>query len=176
MQSLPRYARIPVWPPQRSLAATYGIDVSFFSSGYLDVSVRRVPFHTLSFSDMDDRSSSCRVSPFRYLRIAEYLLLPAAFRSLSRLSSALSAKASALCPFLFDLSVLPYSVMAAVRCSLLFTSFSYLMSFLFFTDSSMQFSRCSCSGFMPDRLSDSHSTKKCLFLSCRCRTLFFFFF
>ena len=36
------------------------------------------------------------VSPFRYLRINVYLPLPAAFRSLSRLSSALSAKASAL--------------------------------------------------------------------------------
>ena len=30
-----------------SLAATSGIDVSFSSSGYLDVSVHRVPFHTL---------------------------------------------------------------------------------------------------------------------------------
>ena len=39
-----------------------------------------------------------RVSPFRYLRIDVYLPLPAAFRSLSRLSSALSAKASALRP------------------------------------------------------------------------------
>ena len=37
-----------------------------------------------------------RVSPFRHPRIVGYLLLPAAFRSLSRLSSALSAKASAL--------------------------------------------------------------------------------
>ena len=36
------------------------------------------------------------VSPFRYLRIDVYLPLPAAFRSLSRLSSALSAKASTL--------------------------------------------------------------------------------
>ena len=48
---------------------------------------------------MDDRSSSCRVSPFRYLRLSGYLLLPAAFRSLSRLSSALSAKASTLCSY-----------------------------------------------------------------------------
>ena len=39
------------------------------------------------------------VPPFRHLRISGYLPLPAAFRSLSRLSSALSAKASALCPF-----------------------------------------------------------------------------
>ena len=37
-----------------------------------------------------------RVSPFRYLRVFGYLLLAAAFRSLSRLSSALSAKASTL--------------------------------------------------------------------------------
>ena len=36
------------------------------------------------------------VSPFRYLRIVAYLQLPEAFRSLSRLSSALSAKASTL--------------------------------------------------------------------------------
>ena len=43
------------------------------------------------------------VSPFRYLRINRYLLLPAAFRSLSRLSSALSAKASTLRSFLLDL-------------------------------------------------------------------------
>ena len=47
---------------------------------------------------MDDRGFLCRVSPFRNLRINGYLLLPEAFRSLSRLSSALSAKASALCP------------------------------------------------------------------------------
>ena len=38
------------------------------------------------------------VAPFRYPRIIVYLPLPAAFRSLSRLSSALSAKASALRP------------------------------------------------------------------------------
>ena len=47
LQSEPRNARIPVWPYPRSLAATCGIDVSFSSSGYLDVSVHRVPFHTL---------------------------------------------------------------------------------------------------------------------------------
>ena len=43
----PRDARIPVWALPISLAATFGIDVSFFSSGYLDVSVHRVPFLTL---------------------------------------------------------------------------------------------------------------------------------
>ena len=50
------------------------------------------------------------VSPFRYLRIKGYLLLPVAFRSLSRLSSALSAKASTLRSFLLDLVYSFYSV------------------------------------------------------------------
>ena len=49
LRSEPRSARTPVWPLPVSLAATSGIDVSFrnvlsfFSSGYLDVSVHRVP-------------------------------------------------------------------------------------------------------------------------------------
>ena len=47
MQSLPRGARTTVWALPISLAATFGIEFSFFSSGYLDVSVHRVPFHTL---------------------------------------------------------------------------------------------------------------------------------
>ena len=47
MRSEPQDARILVWPLSISLAATLEIDVSFFSSGYLDVSVPRVPLHTL---------------------------------------------------------------------------------------------------------------------------------
>ena len=47
MRSEPRNARIPVWPLSISLAATLEIDVSFSSSGYLDVSVHRVPLHAL---------------------------------------------------------------------------------------------------------------------------------
>ena len=47
MQSEPHGARTMVWAPPVSLAATSGIDVSFFSSGYLDVSVHRVPLRTL---------------------------------------------------------------------------------------------------------------------------------
>ena len=46
-RSEPHGARTMVWPLSISLAATLEIDVSFFSSGYLDVSVRRVPLHTL---------------------------------------------------------------------------------------------------------------------------------
>ena len=37
-------SKLPVWPLSRSLAATRKIDVSFSSSGYLDVSVPRVTF------------------------------------------------------------------------------------------------------------------------------------
>ena len=60
------------------------------------------PPHAMD-SRADDCGSHSRVSPFRYLRINGYVLLPEAFRSLSRLSSAPSAKASALCPSLLDL-------------------------------------------------------------------------
>ena len=41
-----------------------------------------------------------RVSPFRHPRINAYSQLPAAFRSVSRLSSPLIAKASTKCPYL----------------------------------------------------------------------------
>ena len=52
---------------------------------------------------MVDRGLLCQVSPFRNLRVNGYLLLTAAYRSLSRLSSALSAKASTLRSYLLDL-------------------------------------------------------------------------
>ena len=82
-----------------------------------------------------DRGFLCRVSPFRYLRINGYVLLPEAFRSLSRLSSALSAKASTLRPYYFNrsrndriswfsVSSLMYSVTSA---GFVFLSFSYLV-------------------------------------------------
>ena len=47
VQSEPRSARTSVWALTISLAATLVIDVSFSSSGYLDVSVHRVPHHSL---------------------------------------------------------------------------------------------------------------------------------
>ena len=43
MRSEPRNARTPVWALSISLAATLKIEFSFSSSGYLDVSVHRVP-------------------------------------------------------------------------------------------------------------------------------------
>ena len=51
---------------------------------------------------MDTRGLLKWVSPFRNLRIKGYLLLPEAYRSLSRLSSAPSAKAFALRPCSLD--------------------------------------------------------------------------
>ena len=77
-----------------------------------------------------------RVSPFRYLRIVGYLHLPAAFRSLSRLSSALSAKASTLRSWSFNLfwlsCLFPFasSVMLLGVPELLF-GFSGLGNFIF---------------------------------------------
>ena len=47
MRSEPLSARTQDCPLSISLAATLEIDVSFSSSGYLDVSVPRVPLHTL---------------------------------------------------------------------------------------------------------------------------------
>ena len=98
MRSEPRRARTTVWPLSISLAATLEIDVSFSSSGYLDVSVQAVPLTYLWIQyAMTDRYIR-RIAPFRYPRIKAYLQLPVAFRSLSRLSSAPSAKAFTLCP------------------------------------------------------------------------------
>ena len=46
-----------------------------------------------------DRLLTCRVSPFRNLRICACLRLPVAYRSLPRLSSAYGAMASTLCSY-----------------------------------------------------------------------------
>ena len=58
-QSVPQHARTLVWAPPVSLAATSGIDVSFFSSGYLDVSVHRVPLRVLWIGTRIHEVSSC---------------------------------------------------------------------------------------------------------------------
>ena len=82
-----------VWPLPISLATTFGISFDFSSSPYLDVSVQAVPRVLLFYSQHADTVLPCRVSPFGYPRIKGYLLLPVAFRSLSRPSSAPDAKA-----------------------------------------------------------------------------------
>ena len=88
-----------VWPLPRSLATTSGISVDFSSSPYLDVSVQAVPRVRLFHSTHADRVLLCRVAPFGNLRINVYVPLPAAYRSLSRPSSAPDAKAFPLRSF-----------------------------------------------------------------------------
>ena len=89
----------PVWPLPRSLATTYGISVDVSSSPYLDVSVQAVPSVYLWIQYTVTMYEHRRVAPFRYPWINGCLLLPKAFRSLPRLSSAPSAKAFTLRPF-----------------------------------------------------------------------------
>ena len=103
MQSATPKVFLPlVWPLPRSLATTSGISVDFSSSPYLDVSVQAVPRVRLFDSTHADRVLLCRVSPFGNLRIKAHLRLPVAYRSLSRPSSALSAKAFPLRPLQLD--------------------------------------------------------------------------
>ena len=67
-----------------------------------------------------------RVSPFRHPRINGYLLLPEAFRSLSRLSSALSAKASTLRSSSLDLMAgVASPAMASLVLDVFFLSLAY---------------------------------------------------
>jgi hypothetical protein len=60
----------------------------------------------LHFGDM---SSTCRVAPFGNLRITSYLLIPVAYRSLSRPSSPLRAKASPVYSFLLSSTHAPFA-------------------------------------------------------------------
>ena len=100
--SEPRLASQSVWPLPRSLATTGGISVDVFSSSYLDVSVQTVP-HVHLFDSVHDTVLFARcVSTFGNLRVKAYLQLTAAYRSLSRPSSAPDAKASSLRPLSLD--------------------------------------------------------------------------
>ena len=89
---------LPVCPLPRSLATTNGISVDVSSSPYLDVSVQAVPSIHLFDSVYGTGVLLRWVSPFRNPWINGCLLLPKAYRSLPRLSSAPSAKAFSLRP------------------------------------------------------------------------------
>ena len=88
------------WPGPRSLATTNGVSVDVLSSGYLDVSVRRVCFDTLCIQV--PMTLAGRVSPFGNPRIKDCSHLPTAYRNVLRPSSPLSAKASTKCPLTLD--------------------------------------------------------------------------
>ena len=72
------------------------------------------------------------VSPFRDLRLFGYLLLPVAFRSLSRLSSALSAKASTLRSYSLNLVSIALDTLGRVHLSMLVFTSSFLIRSLRF--------------------------------------------
>ena len=110
MRSEPQHARTLVWALPVSLAATSRITCCFLFLRLLRCfSSPGSPPYVMDWR-MDTWGMLMWVSPFRHLRIKGYLLLPVAFRSLSRLSSALSAKASTLRSFLLDLVYSFYSV------------------------------------------------------------------
>ena len=103
----PRVLLHAVWPLPLSLAATNGISVDFSSSRYLDVSLPGVPHVYLCIQYTLHGSSPC-VFPHSEIRgYNAYLQLPAAYRSLSRPSSAPDAKAFTLCSSLLELPFAP---------------------------------------------------------------------
>ena len=65
LPSTPVVRRPPVWPLPSSLATTEEIEFSFFSSGYLDVSLPRVPSYETMDSSHGDRALPRPGSPIR---------------------------------------------------------------------------------------------------------------
>ena len=94
-----------VWPLPLSLATTRGISVDFSSSRYLDVSVPEVPLIYLCIQYMIYGSSPYVFPHSEICGYNAHLQLPAAYRSLSRPSSAPDAKAFTLCSFLLELPI-----------------------------------------------------------------------
>ena len=82
-----------VWAVPISLAATIGISVIYFPPG-----TEMVHFPELALSALCIQAVVCRVPPFGNQRVNGYVLLTVAYRSFSRPSSPLSAKAFTACP------------------------------------------------------------------------------
>ena len=85
------------WPGPRSLATTNGVSVDVLSSGYLDVSVRRVCLAWLCIHQAIPLQRW--VSPFGNPRVKACSRLTGAYRNVLRPSSPLSAKAFTKCPY-----------------------------------------------------------------------------
>lgn len=77
----------PLWAPPISLAATLGISVDFFSSGYLDVSVLPVRLINLFYS-VNDSTLLYWVSPFGHQRLLRFL---SAYRRFSQINTSFIA-------------------------------------------------------------------------------------
>jgi hypothetical protein len=93
----------PVWALSLSLATTQEIICYFLLLCLLRC------FSSAGLRTMCGMSSTCRVSPFGNPRIKSYLLIPAAYRSLSRPSSPLRAKASPVYSFLLSSTHMPFA-------------------------------------------------------------------
>ena len=65
LPATPCVRRLMVWPLTSSLATTKVIEFSFFSSGYLDVSLPRVPSYETMDSSHGDRALPRPGSPIR---------------------------------------------------------------------------------------------------------------
>ena len=87
-----RFSLIGRWPGPRSLVTTNGVSVDVLSSSYLDISVHWVCLPC-------GINLLVWVSPFGNPRIKAYSQLPMAYRSVSRPSSPLCAKASTKCSY-----------------------------------------------------------------------------
>ena len=88
-----------VWPLSRSLAATWKIDVSFSSYGYLDVSVPRVTFVMTMYSSCDDCTL---LQPDSSIRTSAGQRIFAPYRSLSQLvTSFFGSQCQGIRPVLF---------------------------------------------------------------------------
>ena len=111
----PAVLLLPVWPLPISLATTFGISFDFSSSGYLDVSLPRVPLMHLLIQCMIHDYSSWGFPHSDIHGSNTYLQFPVAYRSLSRPSSAPSAKAFPLRSFLLDLSSIANPLQRALR-------------------------------------------------------------
>lgn len=93
-----QFLQISILAGPISLATTLGVSVDFLSCRYLDVSVPCV--RPLWLSIHHKVQIALWVSPFGHPRINAYSQLPTAFRSVSRPSSPLIAKAFTKCPYL----------------------------------------------------------------------------
>ena len=80
--STPVVRRPPVWPLTSSLATTKVIEFSFFSSGYLDVSLPRVPSYETMNSSHGDRALPRPGSPIRISLDQRLLATPQDFSQL----------------------------------------------------------------------------------------------
>ena len=92
----------PVWASPLSLAATQGITVVFFSSGYLDVSVRRVPLLQAMYSPADDSSCLLPGSPIRTPPLLRFLTASRSFSQFGASFFSFEGKAFAVRPSLLN--------------------------------------------------------------------------